>query len=185
MFRALHLVREEAIPQDFWGELLNLAASGGYLAKTRGGHTTSLRVMEEWLPRLPSGFVRTQQLCDMALYTAQLEYTGKALALLDQAARSMDRAEPVAAAETFYAAVTMERVKLADGKPIEISEDLLAQCPNDFQRIHVVLLWMQTLQYHGEGQAASRCLTQAQALLTPETPARLRQMIANYSLQIS
>ena len=182
--RALHLIREETIPQDFWGELLNLAASAGYLAKARGGHTTSLRVMEEWLPRLPPGFARAQQLCDMALYTAQMGHNRKALALMEQAARSTDRAEPVTAAETFYAALTMERVRLAAGKSLEISEGLLAQCPNDFQRIHVILLWTQTLQYHGERQAASRYLTQAQALLTPETPARLRPLVADYYLRI-
>ena len=183
-FRALHLIEEETVPQDFWGELLNLAASGGYLAKARGGHLTSLRVIEQWLPRLPAGFVRTQQLCDIALYTAQLGHRSKAMALMEAAARSMDRAGAVSAAETFYYAVTMERVNLTAGNTIEISDDLMTHCPNDFQRIHVFLLWTQTLQYHGERQAASRYLAQAQALRTPEIPQRLRQLVTDYALRM-
>ena len=184
VLRALHLVREETIPQDFWGEMLNLAASGGYLAKARGGHPTSLRVITEWLPCLPVGFVRTQQLCDMALYTMQMGHKSKALALLEQAMRSMNRAGNVTAAETYYYDVTMERVRLTIGDTLELSEGLLAQCPNDFQRIHVALLWTQTLLYHGEARAGSHYLSQVQAMLTPETPTRLRQMVADYALQV-
>ena len=159
VLRSLKLVHGETAPQDFWGELLNLAASGGYLAEAKGGHATSLRVMAEWLPRLPVGFVLTQQLCDMALYTVQLGHTSKALALMEQAERCMNRAGNVTDAETFYYAVTRERVRLAIGDTLELSEGLLAQSPNDFQRIHVGLLWTQTLLYHGEKQAGSRCLS--------------------------
>ena len=182
VMRALHRVEEETIPQDFWGELLNLAASAGYMAKARGGHLTSLRVSEEWLPRLSPGFVRTQQLCDMSLYTAQLNHRGKALALMEQAARSMDRAGEVTAAETYYYAVTMERVNLTAGNTLEISEGLLAQCPSDFQRIHVTLLWAEKLRYDGETQAASRYLSRARALLSPKMPARIHRRIGGYAL---
>ena len=184
IFRAMHLVREETVPQDFWGEMFNLAASGGYLAPLNNDYLASLRVMTEWLPRLPVGFVRTQQLCDMALYTMLLGHRSKGLALLEQAARSMNRAGEVTDAETYYHAVTMERLKLANRDTLEISDGLLAQCPNDFQRIHVVLLWAGTLLFHGETRPASRHLTQAQMLLTPQTPARLHQLVADYALRI-
>ena len=36
----------------------------------------------------------------------------------------------------------------------ELSEGLLAQCPNNFQRIHLALFWMEVLLNHGERQAA-------------------------------
>lgn len=184
VIRALHLIREETMPQDFWGELLNLAASGGHLAKRKGDHATSLRVMEEWLPRLPAGFVRAQQLCDMALYATIMGHKYKAMPFMEQAQRSMDCAGNATASATYYHAVTMERIKLISGDAQGISEGLLAECPNNFQRIHIMLLWLETLMGSGERQTASRYLTQAQALLTPETPARLRQSVADYALQI-
>ena len=182
--RAVRLVREETVPQDFWGELLNLAASEGYLETVKWDYFVCLRMMEEWLPRLPTGFVRTQQLCDMAYYTVAAGYRSKALVLMEQAARSMDRAEDVTASETFYYHVTQERVKLIAGSDPEISEGLMAECPNDFQRIHIALLWTPVLLHHGERQAASRCLTQVQEMMTPETPTRLHQLVLDYSMQI-
>ena len=181
--RAVRLVREETVPQDFWGEMFNLAASKGYVRTAKWNHSVSLHKMEEWL-RLPPGFVRTQQLCDMAYYAGAAGYRSKALVLMEQAARSMDRPEGVAAAETFYYRVTQERVKLLSGSDPEISEGLMAYCPNDFQRIHIALLWTPILLRDGERQAASRYLTQVQGMMTPETPARLRQLVLDYSTQI-
>ena len=183
LFRALRLVQEETVPQDFWGGMFNLAACAGYLAPASHGQLTSLRVMAKWLPRLPPGLVRTQQLCDMALYTGLLHDKSKALLLLEQAARSLDRAGTVSADETYYHAVTLERVNLIARSTLAISDGLLAQCPNDFQRIQVSLHWMQTLKFYGETRAASRYVSQARAMLTPETPTRLRQLVADYSLQ--
>ena len=182
--QAVRLVREETVPQDFWGEMLNLATSEGYVKTAKWNHLVSLHRMEEWLPRLPPGFVRTQQLCDMAYYAGAAGDRSKALVLMEQAARSMDRAEDVAAAEIFYYCVTQERVKLLSGSAPEISEDLMAYCPNNFQRIHIVLLWAPILLRYGERHAASRYLIQVQEMMTPETPARLRQLVLNLSAQI-
>ena len=182
--RAMRLIREDIVPQEFWGEMLNLAASKGYVKTTDWDYFDGVRMMEEWLPRLPPGSVRTQQICDMALYMGMAGHRSKALLLMEQAARSLDRAEDVTASETFYYYITRERIQLFSGRGREISEGLLAQCPSDFQRIHVGLLWTPALLHYGERQAASRYLTQVQAMMTPEIPARLHRLVLDYSMQI-
>ena len=184
MHRAVRLVQGETVPQDFWGEMLNLAESDGYAETVRWDTTVSMHMIEEWLPRLPLGFARTQQLCDRAFYTGVSGHKSKALALIEQTASSMDRAGDVPAAETYYYAVTKERIQLIFGSTLELSEGLLAQCPNNFQRIHLALFWMEVLLNHGERQAAVQYLTQVQEMLTPEMPARLHRLALDYSRQL-
>ena len=182
--RAVRLVQEETVPQDFWGEMLNLAASDGYVEAVKWDAASSLHMIEEWLPRLPLGFVRTQQLCDRAFYTAMSGHKSKALVLMEQAKRSIERSGGVTDAETYYYDLTKERIQLMFGGTLELSEALMAQCPNDFQRIHIALFWTEVLLSHREWQAAAQYLTQAQEMLTPEMPARLHRLTQDYSQQL-
>ena len=182
--RAVLLVQEEDIPQDFWGDMLNLALSDGYVEAARWDNAVSLHRIEGWLPRLPPGSVRTQQLCDMAFYMGMSGDGSRALVLMEQAARSIERAGDVTAAETYYRDVTKQRLRLMSGDGPELSEDLLAGCPNDLERIRVALLCTPLLLRHRERQAAARCLTQVQEMMTPEMPARLHRLALDYSRQL-
>ncbi len=164
--------------------MLNLASSEGYVQAIKWDYPASLQMIEEWLPCLPPGFARTQQLCDMAFYTGVLGHKNKALVLMEQAARSMERADDVTGAERYYYGLTMARINLGFGSSAEILERLLAQCPNEFQRVQIALFWTEVLLHQKEHQAAERYLTLAQQMMTPEMPARLHRLAVDYSRQL-
>lgn len=174
--RVMQLISGQKAPQDYWATALNLNVS--FAQTDQHNMVGSLRTLAQWIPRLPPGCVRTQQLCDMAVYTAaETNDRGKSLALIEEAERSMNRAGGPLAPEVFYCKTASERVRLMTDKVSEISATLLTQCANNFQRIHLALLWTAQLGRRGEKDAARSYLAMALEWATPDLPARLRRKV--------
>ena len=177
---AIQLIEGQNATADYWATALNLNVS--FAQGGREGMRASLRLLEQWIPRLPPGCVRTQQLCDLAVYRAANSNQAEALMRLEQAEKSMNRPGGAIAPEIFYYKTASERIRLITDRVSEISEILLTQCANNLQRIHLALLWADQLERRSEVSAAQRYAAMARELATPETPARLRRKIADYTV---
>ena len=177
---AIQLIEGQSATADYWATALNLNVS--FAQGGKEGMRGSLRLLEQWIPRLPPGCVRTQQLCDLAVYRAANLNAKEAWARLEQAERSMNRPGGAIGPEIFYYKTASERIRLITDRVSEISETLLTQCANNLQRIHLALLWADQLERRSEESAAQRYVTLARELETSETPARLKRRIAACSL---
>lgn len=180
--RALALMEGDRRPQDFWASALNLAAA--VACQGRGGANASLRFLEDILPRLPMGAVRTQQLCNMAFCKMEVGQGGEAPVYLDQARRSMDRPGGPSEWELFYFDVNRERMKFLSGEADKLPDRLLERCFNDLQRTILGLLWTRMALHCGEKAEASYHLAIARSVEAHDIPARVQRAITDLTLQI-
>ncbi len=174
--RVMGLIEAETAPEAFWADSLNLA--GSFVMHTKQGIAGSLRLLEKWAARLPAGFVRTTQVCDMALYAILNGEQSQAFALLKAAERSLNRTGGASEWERFYHQITRERLLHLSGRSSEIIEELLTLAPNNFQRVHLMIRWSRFLRTHNEKNAAEHYLNRAQALSSQDVPTQLRRELA-------
>ena len=179
MTHLLCLMSQEATPEPYWIEALNLASHFETVGK--GNYRDGLRFYRDWIPQLPNHMLPFS-LCDMALYLAISGEGDQARQFLTEAESLQKRTGSEAERTSFYWQFTEARVSIHTEISIQGFDWMLTNSTNSHEQSIAYTDLIGALIMHNEKREASHILVLAEKSLLLRMSPKVRLRLERYAL---